>query len=122
MVDLRLLHNFTTYTCATMAPDPRMRQMFQTTCVRMAFDCEFLMRATLAVSAIHLARFHRERSDYYAAVGLAHYQAACRQAMPFMDRLDHLELRQYEELHMFTVLTMFIGNTHTHSLTHREIY
>ena len=109
MVDLQLLHNFTTFTHVTLSSDPNFRYMLKTSAISMAFGCEFLMRTILALSALHLARFRLEKRDYYIHVGLRHYQVACRQATALMDHVDNLTRENCENLHLFSVLTLFYG-------------
>lgn len=107
MTDLELIHNFTTFTLTTISSDHGFRQMLRTTAVRMAFECEFLMRTILALSAIHLGHFRRERRDYYVSVGLDHHQVACRLAVEVMNDIESLKKFDCECLHLFSVLTMF---------------
>lgn len=109
MVDLELIHNFTTFTHATLSSDHGVRQMLKTTAIRMAFECEFLMRTILALSAVHLAHFRRDRRDFYVGFGMDHHQVACRLAVAVMDKLDNLTQADCENLHLFAVLTLFFG-------------
>lgn len=109
MTDLELMHNFTTFTHSTISSDHGLRQMLRTTAVRMAFESEFLMRTILALSAIHLAHFRREKRDYYVSVAMEHHQVACRLAVEVMNDLENLTRQNAECLHLFSVLTMFFG-------------
>jgi hypothetical protein len=113
MIDLQLLHNFTTFTYSTLSSDPSLRHMLKTTAINMAFDCQFLMRTILALSALHLAHFRHDKKDYYINVGLGHYQVASRLATSRMDQSDRLTREDCEHLHLFAVLTMFFGTPHT---------
>lgn len=112
MVDLELIHNFTTFTHATISSEPAMRQMLKTTAIRMAFDCEFLMRTILALSAVHLAHFRRDRHGFYVRVAMDHHQVACRLAVSVMDHPDNLTQADCENLHLFSVMTLFYGQPH----------
>jgi hypothetical protein len=109
VVDLELIHTFTTFTHATLSSDHTVRQMLKTTAIRMAFDCEFLMRTILSLSAVHLAHFRRHRRDLYVGVAMDHHQIACRLAVSAMNNLDTLTRIGCENLHLFAVLTMFFG-------------
>jgi hypothetical protein len=109
MVDLELIHNFTSFTHATLSSQHAMRQMFKTTVIRLALDCEFLMRSLLAVSAVHLAHFRRDREQFYVGIGMEHHQVACRSAVSSMNNLESLTQQDCENLHLFSVLTLFFG-------------
>lgn len=111
MIDLQLLHNFTTFTYTTLASDANVRHMLRTTVINMAFGCEFLMRTILALSALHLARFRHDRRDFYVNVGLDHYQIASRLATSRMDHLELFTRGDCENLHLFSVLTLFFGES-----------
>lgn len=111
MVDLELLHNFTTFTYATISSDPAVRQMFKTTAIRMSLDCEYLMRTILGLSALHIAHFRRDKADVYINVAMDHHRVACRLAISVMDHLDNLGIEDVERLHLFSVLTLFFGKT-----------
>ena len=106
LLDLELLHNFTTYTYATLGSDPGMRSMMKTTVVKMAINCEYLMRTILALSALHLAHFRREKTDVYVNRALSHHQVASRQATALMSELKEEDC---ENLHLFTLMTVFVG-------------
>ena len=109
MIDLQLLHNFTTFTYMTLSSNSSFRHMLKTTAINMAFECEFLMRTILGLSALHLARFRHNKADYYIHVGLNHYQVASRLATRLMDDLERLTREDCEHLHLFAVLTLFFG-------------
>lgn len=68
MVDLELLHNFTTSTCYTLSSKPDLKSLWQIVIPQLAFSQDFLMRGLLAVSALHLAHFApQEKRGRYAA-------------------------------------------------------
>jgi transcription factor-like protein len=108
MVDLELIHNFTTFTHATLSSDPAVRQMMRTNAVRMALGCDYVMRALLAVSALHLAHYRPERRDFYVARALQHHQIASQAAIPSMSDLSY---DNCENLHLFSVLTLYFGTS-----------
>jgi Fungal specific transcription factor domain len=56
-LDLRLMHHYTVTTSATLSPsgaDSRVMRMWSHDIPQMAFDCDYVMNAMLAVSAAHL--------------------------------------------------------------------
>lgn len=111
MVDLELIHNFITFTHSTLSNDAAVRQMFRTSAMRMALECELLMRAILAVSALHLAHFRRDKRHFYINIGMQHHQLASRLAVSIMNNTSSLSLEDCENLHLFSALTLFFGKT-----------
>ena len=80
MVDLELLHNFSTRTHATLSECPVVRDFYRVTAVEYGFQQEYIMRALLAVSACHMA-FHRpEQRDHYQGLAMSYHQIATKSA------------------------------------------
>ncbi|KAK4118846.1 hypothetical protein N657DRAFT_582838 [Parathielavia appendiculata] len=104
LIDLELMHNFTTYTCTTIASDPAVRQMLRTTAVHMAVECEYLMRAILAVSALHLSRYRPQKKTLYLERAMHHHQAASSVAIELM---TDLRVEECERFHLFSMLTVY---------------
>ncbi|KAK3291516.1 uncharacterized protein B0H64DRAFT_427091 [Chaetomium fimeti] len=104
MIDLELMHNFTTYTCTTLASDPSVRQFMRTTAVQMATDCEYIMRSILAVSALHLSRYRPQKKKTYLQRAMQHHQAATSTALELM---TNLKTDECERLHIFSMLTVY---------------
>ncbi|PNH44799.1 hypothetical protein VD0004_g2936 [Verticillium dahliae] len=105
MVDLELIHNFTTFTYATLGSDPQVRQMMKTTVIRMALECEYIMHTVLAVSALHLSHYRHARADFYVTKAMQHHQVGARVAIALMGGDLHKE--DCEHLHLFCLLTLF---------------
>ncbi|KAL2752739.1 hypothetical protein ACRALDRAFT_1072597 [Sodiomyces alcalophilus JCM 7366] len=105
MLDLELMHNFTSFTYATLSSDATVRDMFRTSVVRMALDCDYVMRSLLAVSALHLAHFRPDRREkLYVARACMHHRAASQSAVPL---LLHLKREDCENLYLFSILTIY---------------
>ena len=100
------MHNFTTYTCTTLASDPAVRQFMRTTAVHMAANCEYVMRSILAVSALHLSRFRPQNKKTYLERAMQHHQAATSRALQLM---SDLKAEECERLHIFSMLTVYYG-------------
>ncbi|KAK4099182.1 hypothetical protein N658DRAFT_170405 [Parathielavia hyrcaniae] len=98
------MHNFTTFTCTTMASDPAVRQLLRTTAVHMAIECEYLMRSILAVSGLHLARHRPQKKTLYLQRAMHHHQVASSAAI---DLLTDLRVDECERLHLFSMLTVY---------------
>ncbi|KAK4143080.1 sterol uptake control protein 2 [Dichotomopilus funicola] len=104
LMDLELMHNFTTFTYTTMVSDPAVRQLLRTTAVHMAADCEYLMRSILAVSALHLSRYRPQKKALYLQRAMDHHQAASAAAI---ELLADLQADECERLHLFSMLTIY---------------
>ncbi|KAJ4285983.1 hypothetical protein N0V88_008170 [Collariella sp. IMI 366227] len=65
LLELELLHNFTTKTYKTLTTDPSVWEFWRDDVVQLGLSCDYIMRAVLAVSALHLAYHRPERRDFY---------------------------------------------------------
>ncbi|KAH7020722.1 uncharacterized protein B0I36DRAFT_387590 [Microdochium trichocladiopsis] len=104
MADLELLHNYTTTTYLTLADNLILREFYRTTIVQVGFDCDYVMRAILAVSSLHLAHNRRDRQDHYHTLAIMHQQAASQTAMPLLLNADPDSARK---LFLFTIMTNY---------------
>ncbi|KAK2031027.1 hypothetical protein LX32DRAFT_637534 [Colletotrichum zoysiae] len=104
--DLELIHNFTTSVCSTLSTDALVRQMWKVSVVRMALECEYVMRALLSISALHLAHQQPERKEALVTKALLYHRSASREAMGLMSGLDE---RNAENLFLFSLLTIFFA-------------
>lgn len=80
MHDLELLHNWTTRTYATVAEVPEIRDLYRDTAVQMGFKADYLLRAIMALSAMHLAHYRPAQRDHYLYLGMRHHQLAAKKA------------------------------------------
>ncbi|GKT46697.1 uncharacterized protein ColSpa_06878 [Colletotrichum spaethianum] len=106
LIDLELMHNFTTFAFNTLSTDPVVRQMWKVPVVKLALECDYVMRALLSVSALHLAHNRPERRDFFISRALTYHQMASRTAMGLMGALDG---ENCEKLYLFSVLTIFFA-------------
>ncbi|ROT35918.1 hypothetical protein SODALDRAFT_316163 [Sodiomyces alkalinus F11] len=111
MLDLELMHNFTSFTYATLSSDGMIRNMFRTDVVRMAFVCDYVMRSLLAVSALHLAHFRPDRRDFYVNRAVMHHRAASQSAVPL---LTQFRPGDCESLYLFSILTIYFALGYPH--------
>lgn len=102
LLDLELLHNFTTSTYTTLTADPWYRDLWKNTIVRQATKCEYVMRAILAVSAMHMLQLKPDQK-HYLAHAVRHHQIASRIAIELM---RDIQPEDYENLWLFSILTM----------------
>lgn len=80
MQALELLHNFTTRTFATLPDSIIIQDFYRQSAVQLGLRCDYIMRAVLAVSALHLAYHRPEMRDHYRALAMTHHQVASREA------------------------------------------
>lgn len=63
LLDLELLHNFSTKTCLTLTSHAPLQEFYQTTFISEALRADYLLHCLLGLSAFHLAQQHREMLD-----------------------------------------------------------
>ncbi len=111
MLEFELLHNFTTKTYTTLTADASIWPFWRDDVVQLGLTCDYIMRAVLAVSALHLASQRPDRRDFYVAEGILLHQKASRSAMRVMEAAgDKIDKDQGASLFLFSMLTMFFGN------------
>ncbi|KAH8896589.1 hypothetical protein GQ53DRAFT_713324 [Thozetella sp. PMI_491] len=76
MVDLELMHHWSTHTCLTLPRSNDVNSLWQFLVPRMAFKHRFLMNQLLALSAFHLAYLNPDRSDIYSLQASRHQDCA----------------------------------------------
>lgn len=109
MLQLELLHNYNMKTYRTLCADPCLWEFWRDDVVQLGFSCDYIMRALLAVSALHLA-FHRpERRDFYIEEGILLHQQASRSAMLVVKAGTKIDKQQAASFFLFSMLTIFFG-------------
>ncbi|RDI88019.1 hypothetical protein Vi05172_g1833 [Venturia inaequalis] len=86
MLQLELLHNWTTSTCYTLSPDAR--EEYRIEAPKFAFSHPFVMHAIMAISALHLAYLRRDRREFYLFHAKAHHEAGLRIASGVLSAMD----------------------------------
>lgn len=104
--DLELLHNFCTFTYTTMSDDGAVRNFWKYTVVRIGVCCDYVMRAILAVSALHMAHHQPERRVFFINRAITYHQISSRTAMRLM---TGLKPEDRENLWLFSMLTVIFG-------------
>ncbi|RSL55589.1 hypothetical protein CEP54_009326 [Fusarium duplospermum] len=112
MLDLRLMHNFTNSTYATFSRHQIIRNFWKGPLISIALQCDYLMRALLATSALHMAHNTPEEKEFYVSTALTYHRAASREAVVL---LADIKKESAEELFMFSILTIVIALS-----SHRE--
>jgi hypothetical protein len=106
LLDLELFHNFTTATYATLCIDPASRNIWKNAIARRATGSDFVMRALLSVSALHMSKHRPERKNRYLSHAIAYHDHAARQASTMMTQMNPENL---EDLWIFSVLTVYFA-------------
>lgn len=77
MLDLELLHHWSSHTCYTLSQEPSSQTCWRVTIPRIGFSFDFVLHGLFAISALHLARctpdrrqFYTEKSRWYWESGL----------------------------------------------------
>lgn len=83
-----------------------MQELFRTSFVELGFKYDYVMRAILAVSALHLAHKRPEESDFYTTRAIMFFQDASRAAMKPLGKVDK---EHNTSLFLFSVLTVYFG-------------
>jgi hypothetical protein len=60
LLDLELLHNFSTKTCLSMTPNAALQQFYRTVYISEALKVDYHLHCILGLSAFHLAQQHQE--------------------------------------------------------------
>ncbi|KAI8623729.1 hypothetical protein F5Y19DRAFT_457260 [Xylariaceae sp. FL1651] len=107
--DLELLHNYTTRTCTTLSNSSVLRDFYRMTAVQLGLQCDYIMRALLAVSSLQLAYYRPHAREHYQSLAMQHHQIASRAAI---DLIEGASASTADNLFLFSVLTIFytLGN------------
>ncbi|KAM0667074.1 hypothetical protein ACQRIU_004929 [Beauveria bassiana] len=106
MLDLKLMHHFSTSTYATLFSSRTVRHFWRGEAVQSALKYDYVMRAMLAVSALHLAHHSPEKREQYISTALTYHRLASREAMSLMSDVDE---EHAGSLFLFSVLTIFFA-------------
>jgi hypothetical protein len=80
MANMELMHNFTTRTFTTLSDNLVIRDFYRMTTVQIGLKCDYIMRALLAVSALHLAYHRPDMRIHYQTLAASHHQLATKEA------------------------------------------
>lgn len=105
MVDLELMHHFTSSTYQTLTTDPVTQNLWRTGVIRMALSCDYLMLSILSVSALHMKHLNPTRSQEMQAQSVLYHEEASRLIVGVMEH----EGTDRNEKFLFSVLTIFYG-------------
>ncbi|KAH8883708.1 hypothetical protein GQ53DRAFT_882104 [Thozetella sp. PMI_491] len=106
ILDLELLHHFTTSTCLTVSTDPFVRSFWRINVPQIGFSNQYVLYATLALAALHLARFRPERRELCVAHAMMRHAMASSLALPL---LSNITPEKSVPLYFFSIITSYIG-------------
>ncbi|KAK3303031.1 uncharacterized protein B0T15DRAFT_261738 [Chaetomium strumarium] len=109
LLELELLHNFTTKTYSTLTADASLWEFWRDDVVQLGLTCDYIMRAVLAVSALHLAYHRPDRRNFYTESGILLHQKAARSAMRVMAAEHEIDKDTAASLFIFSMLTIFFA-------------
>lgn len=79
---MELLHHWNHYTYMSSSPDIGIGTLMRQYPPELGFRYPFLLRALLALSALHLANLHGDKKEHYAAYAAKLHRLAVRDAPP----------------------------------------
>lgn len=106
MLDLELLHTFSTSTCLTLHKDHTLKTLWQVNVPKVGMANDFVMRGILAVAALHIAHFTPEKKDFYLSQAMMHHQSGLRVATSMLSNLTD---ENASALYIFSALTLFFA-------------
>lgn len=102
ILDLELLHNYSTSTCFTLHSDPMVKTLWRINVPQLGFSYDFVMHSLLAISALHLAHYTPRKKDFYLSQAMHHHQTGLQKATSV---LPHVTDENCSALYIFTALT-----------------
>ena len=90
ILQMRLLHHYTTVTAQTLGADSEAHSVYATIMPQTAFEYPFLLHVILALAALHLSRLQEldSKALEYAIIGGRHYEAALAQFQATVRDID----------------------------------
>lgn len=104
ITDLELLHNFINSTSHTLASLDSLETFWRVDVLDIGFSYHFVLHCVLAVSALHLRRFKRDRFEHYNALHERHWTLGLRQATALLPNITD---DSRNALYIFSVMACF---------------
>lgn len=106
ILDMELLHNFTTSTCFTLSKNPVLQTVWRVKVPQLGFLFEFVMHGILAVSALHFAHARPKMRDQYVSLASRHHETGLRSVTAL---LSNITQDNCPATYVFTALTCIIS-------------
>lgn len=88
MLQLELLHNYSTLTANTLTNNQIIKTLWRITVPQLGLSSPFVMYGILALSSLHMARFRPETCDFYVSKAKTlHQYASSLYLLPQDDRI-----------------------------------
>ncbi|KAK6218537.1 c6 zinc finger domain-containing protein [Colletotrichum tabaci] len=109
MVDMQLIHHFTSNTAHTLSENPDFVHLWTTTVPQIAFSNDFLLHGILAISAIHMAHCNPDKREKYATISARHQNIALSQFSPGLSEIGENNADAY----VLHAICIFLVNTYS---------
>lgn len=106
VVDLELLHHYTTSACLTFSTDPMVRNFWRVNVPQIGFTTPYILQGLLSISALHLAKFRPDRKEFYISEALLRHNAASRTVSQL---IVNISAGNCVELFLFSTITNYFA-------------
>ncbi|OLN87863.1 hypothetical protein CCHL11_00141 [Colletotrichum chlorophyti] len=116
MLDLELIHHWTISTYDSLTSSPLLRIFWLRNTVKVGFRCGFVMRAILALSAVHMGYHQPDQREVLLHHALTYHNMAAMGARESMDSVTRTEnVEMWENLFLYSVLLIFYSRSEHHT-------
>lgn len=105
MAEMALLHHFSTSTCYTISRHPVLQTLWQITVPQFGFSYQFVFRAILALSALHLAHMKPDLHAQYVAAAEFHHNIALQMVSATIPQINE---ENGPAVYLFSTITCII--------------
>ena len=108
LLDLELLHHFTTTVSFSISNEPPKQRIWQEVVPREALRYDFLMHAILAIAAVSLICRHIDHSHVYQSAARTHQQLALTSSLPCFRNITPMNCHALFALSNIIALLAFV--------------
>lgn len=88
ILEIELIHHYCISTCYTLSENPHLQTIWRIDIPQLGFSFPFVLRAVLAISALHLAHCKPSRRDFFIDTALRLHEAALHDANRLLLNID----------------------------------
>ena len=88
ILELELIHHYCTSTCYTLSQNAQLQTIWRIDIPQIGFSFPFVIRAILAISALHLAHCKPSKRDFFVETALRLHEAALRDVNKLLLNID----------------------------------
>ncbi|KKK15809.1 hypothetical protein ARAM_001191 [Aspergillus rambellii] len=103
---MALLHHYSTSTCYTISMHPMLQMVWRIRVPQVGFSFHFVLRAILALAALHLAHLKPENRAHYVAEAEFHHNMALQMASAVLSNITE---ENAPAIYLFSTLTSIIS-------------